>query len=171
MNEGFLNHSDVKQLIELIQKMDESSFDSLLIENKDLKIVISKGDLAQIETLPTESNTAQAPAPRETTTTAPIETVTPEQATEQPPSVAPTAEGLLEIKSPTAGLFFAQSEPGADPYVTVGSQVDENTTVGLVEVMKVFTAVPAGVKGTIVEICVEDAQFVEYGQTLFRVKP
>jgi len=67
-------------------------------------------------------------------------------------------------------LFYAQSEPGAPPYVKVGDQVEEKTTVGLIEVMKVYSAIHAGVKGEIVDIHVEDAQLVEYGQPLFSVK-
>jgi acetyl-CoA carboxylase biotin carboxyl carrier protein len=69
------------------------------------------------------------------------------------------------------GRFYAKPEPGAAPFVTVGSEVNADTTVGLVEVMKVFTAVRAGVSGVIAEICVQDAEFIEYGHVLFRVRP
>jgi acetyl-CoA carboxylase biotin carboxyl carrier protein len=69
------------------------------------------------------------------------------------------------------GTFYITPEPGAPPFVEVGSHIDEDTTVGLVEVMKVFTAVNSGVRGVIVEICAQGGQFVEYGQTLFFVKP
>ena len=62
-------------------------------------------------------------------------------------------------------------EPGAPPFVTVGQQVTEDTTCGLIEVMKVFNSVRAGVKGTIVEVVAANGGFVEFGQTLFIVKP
>jgi acetyl-CoA carboxylase biotin carboxyl carrier protein len=81
------------------------------------------------------------------------------------------AEGLVAITSPILGVFYAQPQPGADPFVTVGSEVQEDTTVALLEVMKTFNAVPAGVRGTIVEICATNAQMVEFGQPLFRVRP
>jgi acetyl-CoA carboxylase biotin carboxyl carrier protein len=69
------------------------------------------------------------------------------------------------------GRFYSQPEPGAAPFVTVGSDVNEDTTVGLIEVMKTFNAVRAGVSGTVTEICAQDAELVEYGQVLLRVRP
>ena len=69
------------------------------------------------------------------------------------------------------GTFYATPEPGAPPFVALGDRVDAETTVGLVEVMKVFNAVSSGTAGTIDEICVESGQFVEHGQTLFLVRP
>ena len=69
------------------------------------------------------------------------------------------------------GRFYAQSEPGADPFVSVGDEVDEDTTVALIEVMKMFTNIPAGLRGTVTEICVQNEDMVEYGQALYRVRP
>jgi acetyl-CoA carboxylase biotin carboxyl carrier protein len=69
------------------------------------------------------------------------------------------------------GMFYPQPEPGSPPFVSLGSQVKEDTTVCLIEVMKTFNAMTAGVKGVITEICVQNAQLVEYGQVLFRVRP
>jgi acetyl-CoA carboxylase biotin carboxyl carrier protein len=69
------------------------------------------------------------------------------------------------------GMFYSKPDPASPPFVSVGTEVDEGTTVGLVEVMKVFNAIPAGAKGTIVEVCVEDAETIEIGQTLFRIRP
>src|SRR5690606_3158034 len=86
-------------------------------------------------------------------------------------SSAPASSGLVEITAPTMGIFYAQPEPGKPPFVTVGALVEESTTVALVEVMKTFHAVAAGVRGTVAEVCVSDAEFVEFGQVLFRVDP
>jgi acetyl-CoA carboxylase biotin carboxyl carrier protein len=69
------------------------------------------------------------------------------------------------------GLFYAKPDPGSPPFVSVGSEVQEGTTVGLIEVMKVFNAVQAGAKGIVAEICIENGQTVEIGQTLFRIRP
>jgi acetyl-CoA carboxylase biotin carboxyl carrier protein len=69
------------------------------------------------------------------------------------------------------GRFYSQPEPGAAPYVAVGAQVEADTTVCLVEAMKMFNAVPAGMAGTIAQVCAQDATLVEYGQVLFRVRP
>ena len=69
------------------------------------------------------------------------------------------------------GRFYAKPEPGAAPFVSVGTEVTPDSTVALIEVMKVFTAVRAGVKGVVAEICVQDEQLVEYGQVLIRIRP
>jgi acetyl-CoA carboxylase biotin carboxyl carrier protein len=79
-------------------------------------------------------------------------------------------DGTVAIVSPMIGRFYSQSEPGAAPYVSIGSTVGPESTVGLVEAMKMFNAVHAGLAGVITEICVQDAALVEYGQVLFRVK-
>lgn len=82
----------------------------------------------------------------------------------------PEQEGVVTITASTTGIYYAQSEPGAAPYVKVGDKVSEDSTVGLIEIMKVFSAIPAGVEGEVVAIHVEDAQLVEYGDALISVK-
>lgn len=69
------------------------------------------------------------------------------------------------------GRFYAKPDPGAAPFVTIGDEVNEDTTVALIEVMKVFNAVPAGIRGVVTEICVQDTEIIEYGQVIFRVRP
>ena len=93
------------------------------------------------------------------------------------PAPAPAAEKpaakskLLEIKTEAVGTFYAQREPGAPPFVTVGSKVTPTTVVCIVEAMKVYNEIQAGCSGTIAEVCVKDKDFVEYGTVLFRVDP
>jgi acetyl-CoA carboxylase biotin carboxyl carrier protein len=69
------------------------------------------------------------------------------------------------------GTFYRASAPGEQPFVDVGSQVDPDTVVCLIEVMKMMNSVKAGVAGTVVEVCAENAQLVEFGEPLFRVDP
>jgi acetyl-CoA carboxylase biotin carboxyl carrier protein len=69
------------------------------------------------------------------------------------------------------GTFYVAPEPGAPPFVKVGATVTEDTTVGLIEVMKVFSSVRAAVNGVVTEVVAQNGQFVEYGQALFLVKP
>jgi len=94
-----------------------------------------------------------------------------------PQSAAPNigakapAEGLLPITAPILGTFYVAPEPGAPPFVQIGTAITEDTTVGLIEVMKVFNSVRANVKGTVTQVVAQNGQFVEYGQTLFLVKP
>jgi acetyl-CoA carboxylase biotin carboxyl carrier protein len=78
---------------------------------------------------------------------------------------------MLAVTAPLLGTFYVAPEPGAPPFVKVGQAVTEDTTVGLIEVMKVFNSVRAAVNGTIAEVVVQNGQFVEFGQTLFIVKP
>jgi acetyl-CoA carboxylase biotin carboxyl carrier protein len=86
------------------------------------------------------------------------------------PAPAPAA-GLLEIKSPMVGTFYAAPEPGAAPYVKVGTRVTPGQVVCIIEAMKIMNEIESEVQGTIKEVCLESAQPVEFGQTLFRVDP
>jgi acetyl-CoA carboxylase biotin carboxyl carrier protein len=81
------------------------------------------------------------------------------------------AEGLVEVESPLLGTFYRAPKPGAPAYVDIGSEVDTETVVGLIETMKLMNSVYAGVKGRVREILVSDAQFVEQGTVLLRIEP
>ena len=78
---------------------------------------------------------------------------------------------LVAIESPMVGTYYARPEPGADPYVTVGSRISLGTTLCIIEAMKIMNPLDAEVSGVIQEVLVEDAQPVEFGQVLFRVDP
>jgi len=78
---------------------------------------------------------------------------------------------LIEVKSPMVGTFYATPSPDSDPYVHVGAAVADDTIVCIVEAMKVMNEIKAECAGTIAEVCVKNAQPVEFGQVLFRVKP
>jgi acetyl-CoA carboxylase biotin carboxyl carrier protein len=78
---------------------------------------------------------------------------------------------LVEIKSPMVGTFYAQPEPGAEPYVHTGSRIGMGQTLCIIEAMKIMNPLDAEVTGVIKEITVQDAQPVEFGQVLFRVDP
>ena len=87
-----------------------------------------------------------------------------------PPRVA-AAPALKEIKSPMVGTWYKSPEPGADPYVKIGSRVTAGQTVCIIEAMKIMNEIEAEITGVIREVSVEDAQPVEFGQVLFRVDP
>ncbi len=92
---------------------------------------------------------------------------------EQPtaaPAPAPPIE-LIDIKSPMVGTFYTQPEPGAEPYVRVGSRIDVGQTLCVIEAMKIMNPLDAEISGLIKEVSVQDAQPVEFGQVLFRVDP
>lgn len=160
-----LSEDDVLHILKLI---DESQFDYFQLEMGDLKITVSKGDpiplsaAPQIIAAPPATTTAFSPAPQPT----PAPT-----AAAQAAKPAAIPEGHLAVTAPLLGTFYVAPEPGAPPFVKVGQQITEDTTCGLIEVMKVFSSVRAGVKGTIVEVVAQNGTFVEFGQPLFIVKP
>ena len=79
--------------------------------------------------------------------------------------------GLIDVKSPIVGTFYQASTPDAEAFVKVGSKVESDTVVCIIEAMKVMNEIKAETGGTIVEVCCKDGQSVEYGQTLFKVRP
>jgi acetyl-CoA carboxylase biotin carboxyl carrier protein len=86
-------------------------------------------------------------------------------------SVSAAQQGLVEIKSSVVGTFYAAPSPESEPYVEIGTHVDEQTVVCIIEAMKVMNEIKAETNGTIAEILVTNGQAVQYGQVLFRVKP
>jgi acetyl-CoA carboxylase biotin carboxyl carrier protein len=83
----------------------------------------------------------------------------------------PAAVQLKEIRSPMVGTFYKAPEPGAEPYIKVGNRVTPGQTVCIIEAMKIMNEIEAEIAGVVREVCVEDAQPVEFGQVLFRVDP
>jgi acetyl-CoA carboxylase biotin carboxyl carrier protein len=80
-------------------------------------------------------------------------------------------DGLVEISAPFMGTFYRAPQPATPAFVEVGSMVERDTVVAIIEVMKLMNSVAAGVAGEVVEICSPDATFVEQGQCLMRVRP
>jgi acetyl-CoA carboxylase biotin carboxyl carrier protein len=89
----------------------------------------------------------------------------------EPAATAPVASTLREVRSPMVGTYYRAPEPGADPYVALGSRITSGQTVCIIEAMKIMNEIEAEVSGVIREVCVEDATPVEYGQVLYRVDP
>jgi acetyl-CoA carboxylase biotin carboxyl carrier protein len=78
---------------------------------------------------------------------------------------------LVEIKSNMVGTFYAKPAPDKDDFVKVGTRVNPETVVCKIEAMKIFNDLPAGCNGVIAEVCIQNGEFVEYDQVLFRVEP
>jgi acetyl-CoA carboxylase biotin carboxyl carrier protein len=154
-----LSEDDVLHILKLI---DESKFDYFQLEVGELKITVSKGDPIPLAGSAQPVTGSAAPAPKPVAAPAPAAPAT---------TVAAIPAGHLAVTAPILGTFYVAPEPGAPPFVTVGQQITEDTTCGLIEVMKVFNSVRAGVKGTIVEVVAQNGGFVEFGQILIIVKP
>jgi acetyl-CoA carboxylase biotin carboxyl carrier protein len=86
-------------------------------------------------------------------------------------AVADAPPHWIAVRAPNLGTFYRAPKPGAAPYVSVGQKVDADTEVCLIEVMKLFTSVLAGVAGTVRKVLVQDAELVEYDQPLFLIEP
>lgn len=157
-----LSEDDVLHILKLI---DESHFDYFQLEVGDLKITVSKGEPIPLTTTPS----AAAAAPAAAAVSKPAPAAAPTQKPEAPKAAA-IPPGMAPITAPLLGTFYIAPEPGAPPFVKVGDTVTEDTTVGLIEVMKVFNSVRSGVKGVVTEAVAQNGQFVEHGQTLFLVK-
>jgi acetyl-CoA carboxylase biotin carboxyl carrier protein len=89
---------------------------------------------------------------------------------ESAPPASSTSNDVV-IESPMVGTYYASSAPDAPPFVSVGSTIRPDSTVCVIEAMKVFTDIPAGVSGKITEVLVKNGQSVEFGQPMFRVQP
>ncbi|HZL98611.1 MAG TPA: acetyl-CoA carboxylase biotin carboxyl carrier protein, partial [Planctomycetota bacterium] len=87
------------------------------------------------------------------------------------PASAPAGEALHAFKSPMVGSFYRAPSPEAAPFVSVGDHVDPTTTVCIIEAMKVMNEIVPDISGTVVSIEVENGEAVEYGQTLFLIRP
>jgi acetyl-CoA carboxylase biotin carboxyl carrier protein len=172
-----LSDDHVRQLGRIIETLEKSTFDYLQLEVGELKVTIGKGNVSVADATVSQATPAAHAAPAPTPAPAPASVPVPSVGAAPPqPAAAAVATpasagsgGTIDVTSPIMGMFYARPEPGAPAFVSVGSIVQEDSTVGLVEVMKTFNAVAAGVRGRIVEVCTQDSQLVEYGQLLFRV--
>lgn len=160
------------EIVQILKLIEESHFDELHLQNGDLVLTISKhGRVSSWQNrFPAVASVGSAETRVPVATVVEHGSVSRGQVAE-PEAAVVVEDGLVPIKAPMLGVFYRSPEPGAPPYVDVGTRVGPNDTVCLLEVMKVFNAVKAGVEGYVDRVCVENGQLVEYGQVLFLVKP
>jgi acetyl-CoA carboxylase biotin carboxyl carrier protein len=156
--------SDIEKIKELIKIMKENGLDEIEIRHDDDKIFLKRSQpqqiISSIPMMRPESGVVHV-------NHAGAETIS-------QPSAQPSVSGeedLIEIKSPIVGTFYATPSPDSEPYVEIGSTVDSQSIVCIIEAMKVMNEIKAETSGTIVEILVTNGQAVEYGQVLFKVRP
>ena len=92
-------------------------------------------------------------------------------APQEQPAAESQKENFVEIKSPLVGTFYAQPSPDSEPFVELGSRVEPQTVVCIIEAMKVMNEIKAEISGRIVDVVAINGEAVEYGQVLFKVKP
>jgi len=149
-------------VLEILKLFEQSKFDFLQLEQGERKITVSKSGYVSARA------EASPAAPVATEASAAAASAAP-----QPVAAARTApaEGLLPVTAPMVGKFYAAPSPSEAPFVTVGAKVAAGATVGLIEVMKVFTSIKTETAGVIERILVSNGEFVEFGQTLFWIRP
>jgi acetyl-CoA carboxylase biotin carboxyl carrier protein len=152
-----LTAADVAEIMRLLES---STFDELDLEINGVKLSLRRGGAsadmpsARPPAMPTPPQPALAPQ-------APAS-----HAPAKPASVAP---GVHPVAAPLLGTFYRAPRPGAPPFVEVGSTVEPDTVVGIIEVMKLMNTVHAGIRGTVVEILAGDGALVEFGETILHV--
>lgn len=166
-----LTEADV---LEIMKLFEHSKFDYLQLEHGGRKITLSKGGY-----VPAAAIAAPAWVPAASAERAPSDASAPAAARLSPPIAeparAPAAEavldpGLTAVPAPMVGKFYAAPSPTSPPFVKVGQQVAPDTTIGLIEVMKVFSSVTAGLAGVVERVLVNNGQSVEAGQPLFLIR-
>ena len=145
---------DVKKVRQLIELMKEHDLNELDLRQADNRVRIRRGGEVVTDSAPA---VAAAPAP----SAAPVAAGVPSAADPR----------MLVIKSPMVGTFYRASGPDALPFVKVGDRIGPEKTVCVIEAMKVFNEIPAGVSGQVVAILVDNGGAVEFGQPLIKVDP
>ena len=151
-SEDIFNVDRIRRLIDLMKEYDLSEVD---LKQSEQQIRLVRGGVAPLVAAPVAPMAAAA-----------IPAVA-------AGSAAPAAEvdgpHIAIIKSPMVGTFYNRANPKSEPFVKVGSAVSADTTICIVEAMKVFNEIPAEVRGTIVAVLVENEQPVDFGRPLFKV--
>jgi len=162
---------DLAFLKRLIETVESSDIDTLEISRWATKIRISKSPSFvmggnAVGPVTTRVSAGHDAGGSPAAAAPPAEAASPPAAAVEAPAVA-----LHEVTSPMVGTFYRAPAPDADPYVEIGDHVKVGQTLCILEAMKLMNELEVEVAGTIVEIAVENAEPVEYGQVLFRIKP
>ena len=154
-----LTHEDVRKIMELVDAAEH--LDEIELEYAGYRLHLRRGGSGDAGMRPASFPPAAKPAPVLAASTTPAkETAAPEPA---------LAEGVVAIRSPMLGTFYRASSPGEKPFTEVGERVKADDTVCLIEVMKLFNSIRAGVDGTVVGIAVENGSLVEYNQAVILI--
>jgi acetyl-CoA carboxylase biotin carboxyl carrier protein len=141
-----------KEVAEITRLLEESSFDEMDLELDGLRLTLRRHGAGGIS----ESPRSGEGGPADATAVRPAISVAPEG-------------GAQDITAPLLGTFYRAPRPGAPPFIEVGSPVEEDSIIGIIEVMKLMNTVRAGTRGRVVEIRAQDGKLVEYGEILVRV--
>jgi acetyl-CoA carboxylase biotin carboxyl carrier protein len=159
---------DLKQIKQIIDLMKRSELTEFAVEEEGFKLKIRRGP----QDFPVISNTRVAGAgysPEPAPVSAPAPHPVPHHAASSAPA-AMEEPGIIYVKSPMVGTFYRAPTPESKPFADNGTGITETSVVCIIEAMKIMNEIQAEVKGTVIEVLVENGQPVEYGQRLFKVK-
>ena len=156
-----LKPSDIEALVELF---GESEWDELHIEIDGEEILLSNDSRRNAVGSAPAAATAAAPVAQSSAAAS-------ASAVAAAPAASARGASWVAIKAANLGTFYRASSPEAAPYVAVGASVTPESEVCMIEVMKLFTTIRAGLSGIVREICIDDGQMVEYGQDLMWIEP
>jgi acetyl-CoA carboxylase biotin carboxyl carrier protein len=162
---------DVRTVEYLLKLMTEHELAEIELKEGDQRIRLRKVSAHPAAFLPAPTSYVApahqtAPNPGAVTPSA-----GPASAAQPSAAAAPTARNLIEIKSPMVGTFYSRPKPDKPDFVSAGAVVKPDTVVCLIEAMKLYNDIKAEVSGKIAEVCVNNGDFVEFNQVLFRVEP
>ena len=162
---------NLSQLKELIELMEKHGVTSVSLRNGDEQWRLNRGAREVYVPMPSApAPLMHAPQQFAAPATAPA-AAAPAATAAAPATAAPTASNLPVIKSPTVGTFYASPSPEDPPFIQVGTKVQPDTVVCIIEAMKVFNEITADCSGTVAEVLIKAGDSVEFGQPLFRVRP
>ncbi|MCC7411605.1 MAG: acetyl-CoA carboxylase biotin carboxyl carrier protein subunit [Gammaproteobacteria bacterium] len=150
-----LTHEDVCEILDIL---DGTGFNELQLQTGDLKLALRRsgtGEWTQSSQSLRHPNLQHVSEP----------------AAAAAPAAVEDTRGMVAVRTPLLGTFYRAPGPGNAPFVEVGDRVERDTVIGIVETMKLMNSVYAGANGRIVEICREDAEFVEQGSVLMLIDP
>lgn len=160
----------MKDVEALIRLFDQSDWDEMRLEVEGLSLVLSNDPNAGARAAVAPATMVAHAAPMAGAASTSAARSAPSQGGEGSTAIV-VPEGLVAIRAPNLGTFYRAPKPGAAPYVELGQAIEPETEVCLIEVMKLFTPVKAGIRGKLVRICVEDGRMVDYDAPLFLVEP
>ena len=150
-----------EEICELIQLVGSSGVANVEVEHAGSRLRIEgRCQVVAPQAAPSVAAAASSPQPTPEASAAP-----------EPAAAAPEEENLHPVSSPIVGTFYRAPNPDADPYVKVGDFVEQGQTLCIVEAMKLMNEIEADISGTVVKVLPENAQAVEYGESLFMVRP
>lgn len=161
-----LKYSDVQSILKIIDEAEHLNEIELVLGSFRLHVV---RDAAGGSPAPM-ARAAAAPAARPAAQSAPASAAPAKPAAGAKAAFA-VPDGLVAVRAPMLGTFYRASAPGEKPFVEIGSRVKADDTVCLIEVMKLFNSIRAGVDGKVVDILTENAGLVEYNQPIILIEP